>query len=176
MAEPQPPPPKLEPRYTRIAYIDAGASGVVYRELDNDSGQEVAVKYIETAKLPLEFVRELQCAHSASVSSCQGVVRFHRAMHLPGYGLAIAMDLCGGPKLLDWMNRLWQTEGANNPRVAGQKQKRAEPMREEPLIRAVFKQLLDAVAALHAGNIGHRDIKVRACGPARCVPACGCRL
>ena len=162
--EPKPAPPELTPRFTRGPYLGSGVSGVVYRELDTESGQDVAVKYISYAKLPRNWVRELENGNRASLSGVSGVVRFHRTMHLPGYGVAIAMDLCTPDSLLDWINKLWQTPGVatSNPRAAGVKRKRAAPTPEEPVFRAVFVQLLKAVAALHAGGIGHRDIKVRA--------------
>jgi serine/threonine protein kinase len=157
-------PPRLA-AYERLGLlgkgVTAGGGGGVWRERDRVTDEEVAIKYMKLdAAIPFankNAVSELRNAHRAA--GILGVVRFRCALHLPGWGVAIVMDLCRGPMLLDWTNSLWLLPDGS-PRHVGEKAKRAEGSTEESLIRAVFVQLLRAVAALHASGTGHRDIKV----------------
>ena len=159
-------PPPLS-QYTRGVLLGKGVSakdgGGVYSGRDNDTSEEVAIKYMKVGAMePFEFKQvERELCNVRSALDVPGFVRFRRALYLPGW-LVIVMDLCG-PALLDWINKLWLREGASSRRV-GQKAQRDDGDKgstEESLIRGVVVQVLHTVTALHASGTGPRDIKAR---------------
>jgi hypothetical protein len=160
-AEPLPPPPPLD-GYTRVpgGFLGAGASGRVYQERDNASSNAlVAVKYVPLALLGPNFERELENLRRVDSPF---VARLFRAcvVRAPGggvWGLAVVTELCEGPQLLQWVNDTWEAAQQAGGRV------------DENTLRAVFVQVLQAVADMHAKDIAHRDVKARA--PARATRA-----
>ena len=155
-AEPLPPPPPLD-GYTRVpgGFLGAGASGRVYQERDDASNALVAVKYVPLASLGLNFERELENLRRVDSPF---VARLFRAcvVRAPGggvWGLAVVTELCEGPQLLQWVNDTWEAAQQAGGRV------------DENTLRAVFVQVLQAVADMHAKDSAHRDVKARPHAP-----------
>ena len=130
----------LGSRYLLADVIGQGGCGVVWRAIERDSGQHVAVKVLrrDLADVPgmlAQFVAEaeiLQSVHHPHVLAVRDVV-------IEGGDIALVSDLIDGPTLRSVLDR----EGP----LAG------------PEASMVAAQLAAGLAAVHAAGIVHADLK-----------------
>ncbi len=118
-----------------------GGMGVVYRALDLDLGQRVAMKVIADhfaadAEFRERFKREAR--HAASLRSCAHAATVYRYGDQDGL-VFITMDLVEGPDLGEVLAR----EGALHPQRAAY----------------LTAQIAEALDAAHARGLVHRDVK-----------------
>jgi serine/threonine protein kinase len=133
---------RLDKRYQVVRLIGRGGMGAVY-EVEDDSGQRLAAKLIsrglagENHPALLRFARE---AKAAAVISSPNVVATYDAGTDEELGLPyIILELLHGTDLSSVLKR----EGALEPQVA---------------VRIVV-QAARGIAAAHAKNVVHRDVK-----------------
>src|SRR5688500_4249252 len=126
--------------YTVVAQIGAGGMGEVYRATDPRLGRDIALKVIRRAlvddRRDDSLDRLLREATLASALNHPNIVTIHET-GVVGDDRYIAMELVEGRTL-----RQVATEGL-------------------PLARAIAiaRQVAEALAVAHAGQIVHRDIK-----------------
>lgn len=130
----------LGSRYQLLERLGSGAMGEVWRALDRTTGEHVAAKllresYIYDADIVTRFVRERSLLMNLQHP---GIVRV-RDLVVEGDQLGIVMDLIPGRDL----RALLKAVGTLSARDAV----------------SVTCAVLDAIAAAHAANILHRDIK-----------------
>jgi eukaryotic-like serine/threonine-protein kinase len=127
-------------RYQQLDVIGEGAYGVVYKALDNATGEHLALKELRhvdatsLARFKLEF-RTVQEVHHPNL------VRLDQLFEEDGTWL-IAMELVPGCDLLDHVYAEDSPVGY-----------------DETLLRAAFRQLADGLIALHTAGLLHRDLK-----------------
>jgi len=129
------------PGYTEEREIGHGASARVVAATRNDSGQQVAIKYLSPRLLRdpsflARFREEVELLASIDVPH---VVRLFDYVEEPGVGAAIVMELVDGVSLHEMITR----QGATSP--------------ESALV--VLKGSLLGLAAAHQLGIVHRDYK-----------------
>ena len=132
-------------RFEIVTMLGRGANGVVYRALDRESGQEVALKTLhaadaeQTYHLKAEFRSLAQIAHPNLVQL--------EELFVAGSECFFTMELLEGhtfAKLVGSASeetpRVWTAPGLAR-------------------LRGVMTQLVSGIAALHAAGKLHRDIK-----------------
>jgi serine/threonine protein kinase len=129
------------PGYTEERELGRGASARVVAAIHNDSGQQVAIKYLaprllRDPNLLARFREEVDLLASIDVPQ---VVRLFDYVENPGEGAAIVMELVDGVSLHEMITR----QGATSP--------------ESALV--VLKGSLLGLAAAHQLGIVHRDYK-----------------
>jgi eukaryotic-like serine/threonine-protein kinase len=129
------------PGYTEERELGRGASARVVAATDNDTGQQVAIKYLAPRLLRdpsflARFREEVELLASIDVPH---VVRLFDYVEAPGEGAAIVMELVDGVSLHEMITR----QGATSP--------------ESALV--VLKGSLLGLAAAHQLGIVHRDYK-----------------
>jgi len=129
------------PGYTEERELGRGASARVVAAIHNDSGQQVAIKYLaprllRDPNLLARFREEVELLASIDVPQ---VVRLFDYIEEPGQGAAIVMELVDGVSLHEMITR----QGATGP--------------ESALV--VLKGSLLGLAAAHQLGIVHRDYK-----------------
>jgi serine/threonine protein kinase len=129
------------PGYTEQRELGRGASARVVAAIHNDSGQQVAIKYLaprllRDPNLLARFREEVGLLASIDVPQ---VVRLFDYVEAPGEGAAIVMELVDGVSLHEMITR----QGATSP--------------ESALV--VLKGSLLGLAAAHQLGIVHRDYK-----------------
>src|ERR1700677_3092263 len=129
------------PGYTEERELGRGASARVVAATHNDSGQQVAIKYLaprllRDPNLLARFRDEVELLASVDVPQ---VVRLFDYVEEPGEGAAIVMELVDGVSLHEMITR----QGATSP--------------ESALV--VLKGSLLGLAAAHQLGIVHRDYK-----------------
>jgi len=129
------------PGYTEERELGRGASARVVAAIHNDSGQQVAIKYLaprlfRDPNLLARFREEVELLQSLDVPQ---VVRLFDYVEVPGEGAAIVMELVDGVSLHEMITR----QGATSP--------------ESALV--VLKGSLLGLAAAHQLGIVHRDYK-----------------
>ena len=129
------------PGYTEERELGRGASARVVAATHNDSGQQVAIKYLaprllRDPNLLARFREEVELLASIDVPQ---VVRLFDYVEDPGEGAAIVMELVDGVSLHEMITR----QGATSP--------------ESALV--VLKGSLLGLAAAHQLGIVHRDYK-----------------
>ena len=129
------------PGYTEERELGRGASARVVAATHNDSGQQVAIKYLaprllRDPNLLARFREEVELLASIDVPQ---VVRLFDYVEDPGEGAAIVMELVEGVSLHEMITR----QGATSP--------------ESALV--VLKGSLLGLAAAHQLGIVHRDYK-----------------
>jgi eukaryotic-like serine/threonine-protein kinase len=131
----------MVPGYTEERELGRGASGRVVAAVHDDSGQEVAIKYLaprlfrDPAFLS-GFREEAEVLRQVRVPQ---VVRLYDYVEDPGQGAAIVMELVNGVSLHQMITR----EGSTSP--------------ESALV--VLKGSLLGLASAHRAGIVHRDYK-----------------
>lgn len=138
--DPSPPRRALGSRYALVEKLGAGAMGEVWRAVDHTTGEHVAAKllretYVYDTEIVARFIQErsllLNLRHPRIVQV--------RDLVVEGDQLGIVMDLIDGRDLRVHLREV----GTVSAREAV----------------AVTCSVLDAIAAAHAANILHRDIK-----------------
>ena len=129
------------PGYTEERELGRGASARVVAAIHNDTGQQVAIKYLaprllRDPDLLTRFREEVELLASIDVPQ---VVRVFDYVEAPGQGAAIVMELVDGVSLHEMITR----QGATTPESA----------------LAVLKGSLLGLAAAHQHGIVHRDYK-----------------
>ena len=129
------------PGYTEERELGRGASARVVAATRNDTGQQVAIKYLAPRLLRdpgflARFREEVELLASIDVPH---VVRLFDYVEEPGFGAAIVMELVDGVSLHEMITR----QGATSP--------------ESALV--VLKGSLLGLAAAHQLGIVHRDYK-----------------
>ncbi len=133
--------PWVVPGYTEERELGRGASARVVAATHNDTGQQVAIKYLAPRLLHdpnflARFREEVELLASIDVPH---VVRLFDYVEEPGQGAAIVMELVDGVSLHEMITR----QGATSP--------------ESALV--VLKGSLLGLAAAHQLGIVHRDYK-----------------
>lgn len=133
-------------RFEIVALLGRGANGIVYRALDRETGQEVALKTLsspdaeQTYHLKAEFRSLAQISHPNLVQL--------EELFVAGHECFFTMELLQGHTFAKLVS---STAGAEGPRVwsdAGLQR-----------LRDVMSQLVLGISALHAAGKLHRDIK-----------------
>jgi eukaryotic-like serine/threonine-protein kinase len=119
--------------------IGRGNSAAVYRAHDLETGEEIALKWLVDVRDAQQLKREFRIARSLSH---RHLVRLHE-LHRSDRGTFFTMDLVRGPGLLE------------RCRAAGPHGSAAHL----EIVRALFGELADGLAYLHAAAVVHRDIK-----------------
>ena len=130
----------LGSRYLLVGVIGQGGCGVVWRAIERESGQHVAVKVLrrDLADVPgmlAQFVAEaeiLRSVHHPHVLAVRDVV-------IEGGDVALVTDLIEGPTLQSVLDREGPLAGSD--------------------VRMVAVQLAAGLAAVHAAGIVHADLK-----------------
>lgn len=125
--------------------LGRGSFASVYRcsHATHPEWGEAALKIIERCAVdPDRFQRELDIAAKLGAEH-QNVVGFHDVVFEGAHSVALVMELCDGGELYDEVLR-------------------RGPMREHEA-RALFAQVVDAVAFCHANQVYHRDLKLENC-------------
>ncbi|WP_437481125.1 serine/threonine-protein kinase [Sorangium sp. So ce1014] len=135
----------IDGRYKLIEVVGQGGHGVVYRALDQQTGTQVAVKYLRPEfssdpALKARMRREASAMGTLSGTSATQVFAFCEA---PDGTLFIVMEFLRGSDLETTLRRL----EAQNQRL--------------PLARLqeLFRPIIDTLDAAHARGIVHRDLK-----------------
>lgn len=122
-------------RYSADTVLGAGSFGVVIRALDKESGQPVAIKFVQPRKMH-DYLESEVCNHRALRHP--HVIRFKQALAVEGL-LAIVMEYANGSNL--------------------RQKVKTDRRLPEPLARWIFQQLILAVDYCHRKGIASRDIK-----------------
>lgn len=126
-------------RWKRVKDIGAGTYGFVVAAQDVETGENVAIKFLERGKTLGKMVEREILSHRLC-SAHPHIVRFKELFLTPRY-LAIVMEYATGGDLFEYTLRsdghLSEDEG-----------------------RALFQQLVSAVAFCHRAGVVNRDIKL----------------
>jgi serine/threonine protein kinase len=116
-----------------------GGRSVVWAARQLTLDRPVAVKVYQRELDEADRSRFLREAAAASLSDHPGIVTAHDAGILPDDRPYLIMDLCSGGSLTEWL------KPENRP--------------SEERVRQVGVRIADALAAVHAGGVLHRDVK-----------------
>ena len=116
-----------------------GGRSVVWAARQLTLDRPVAVKVYQRELDEGDRSRFLREAAAASLSDHPGIVTAHDAGILPDDRPYLIMDLCSGGSLTEWL------KPENRP--------------SEERVRQVGVRIADALAAVHAGGVLHRDVK-----------------
>jgi len=148
-ATPDDPPPRSE-RFEIRGRLGAGGMGVVYEAVDRETGSQVALKTLRSLSSDglLRFKNELRSAREVRH---RNIVQLGDLVEEDGQWL-FTMELIDGVAFLEWV--------------------RPEGQLDEVRLREALPQLVSGVAALHAADKIHRDLKssnVLVCADGRVV-------
>ena len=133
-------------RYKLLSTIGCGGFGVVYRARERiPNSKDTIIRAVKVSPLYPKgsfhrMHQERETAMHRIVSKIPGVVTLHRVVREDDYHYMV-LDYHGGGDLR---------------RIIDKKRTFA---RNEPLLREVFLQIIDAVEACHAKGVYHRDLK-----------------
>ena len=116
-----------------------GGRSVVWAARQLTLDRPVAVKVYQRELDEGDRRRFLREAAAARLSDHPGIVTAHDAGILPDDRPYLIMDLCSGGSLTEWL------KPENRP--------------SEERVRQVGVRIADALAAVHAGGVLHRDVK-----------------
>jgi len=120
-----------------------GGYGAVFKGTDKTTGEEVAVKVIDTRRMREEAIKkECQILETLTHKNVIKVKAHCRGLAKQAHLYFIFMELASGGELFDQVI----DRGAN-----------AMP---EPVALGFFSQLLDGVAYCHLAGVAHRDLKL----------------
>ena len=139
MAAADTPTPDPTGRYTIAEEIGRGGMGVVYRAHDTRLGRTVAIKVLHARQHTPEAIRRFEReARAAAALSHPGIVHIYDFDR--GFGsYFIAMEYVSGPTLIALL--------------------RSDPTFVRWNLKALMRQIVDAVAYAHAAHVVHRDLK-----------------
>lgn len=124
----------LGERFELIRELGAGGMGIVYHAFDRERREAVAIKTLRGVD-PDELLRLKHEFRELAELVHPNLVRLHELLS-DGRQWWIAMELVDGVPITEYL-----------------------ATRDAPQVRAVLAQLVEAVAAVHAGGKLHRDIK-----------------
>jgi len=125
--------------YQRVARIGAGNFGSVYRALDLEKNEVVAIKVIDLESVD-EEIEDIQKEIAAlSDCNCKQVTKYHCSF-IEGHELWIVMEYLGGGSLADMLK-------ATNEGI------------DEKYVPLLLKEIFTALNYMHEKNQIHRDIK-----------------
>jgi len=131
--------PKRMNNYQRVARIGAGNFGSVYRALDLDTQEVVAIKVIDLEQVD-EEIEDIQKEIAAlSDCDCKQVTKYYCSF-IEGHELWIVMEYLGGGSLADMLKAT--NEGIN-----------------EKYVPLLLKEIFTALSYMHDEKKIHRDIK-----------------
>lgn len=134
---------KLEDRYyLQKVKLGQGAFGTVWRAVDRQSNAAVAVKQLDKASMPRRGVKREDIEREINVMQAMNHENVLRLLDTfeDHSSIFLALEYCDGGDFGDKVNE----RGLSL---------------EEPQAAAWMRQILSAIAALHAKNVCHRDIK-----------------
>jgi serine/threonine protein kinase len=133
------PSPDPTGRYTIEEEIGRGGMGVVYRAHDTRLGRTVAIKVLHAKQHTPDAIRRFEReARAAAALSHPGIVHIYDFDR--GFGsYFIAMEHVSGPTLIALL--------------------RTDPTFVRWNLKALMRQIVDAVAYAHAAHVVHRDLK-----------------
>ncbi|KAG6374856.1 kinase-like domain-containing protein [Boletus reticuloceps] len=128
-------------RYYLTFALSSGATSSVYGAVDQEHSGKYAIKCISKSELSPKqlLLRTSEVFHHQIVTGCPHVLPLQEIIDNDLY-MFIVFDLCGGDLFQAiWGSRLY--------------------MRNNPLIKETFLDILDGVYACHARGVFHRDLK-----------------
>ncbi len=128
--------------------LGAGASGEVFYAIDRQTGESVALKLLRKvgADELLRFKTEFRALQDLAHPHVVHFGEFFRS----GEDWFFTMELVEGTDLADWLAP---------PQSADESVDTLELHCDERSVREAFAQLCDALAAIHAAGLVHRDVK-----------------
>ncbi len=141
----------LAGRYVIAEELGAGGMGTVYRAIDNRTGDHLAVKSLSRPdpELLVRFKREYRAVADLRHPN---LVKLGELFE-DGGRVYFTMELVDGPDLRTWIRA---NLAARESRRAGEA---AAPPYDPVRLHAGFRQLADALDALHGASHVHRDVK-----------------
>ncbi len=135
----------LDGRYRLGDVLGKGGHGIVYKAVDEQSGNEVAIKFLhpEFAGDPEFNVRMLREAQVASKLSSTAAIKIHALRSDKSGALFIVMELLEGNDLSHYL-AMWEDQGQLFPVEAAPK---------------IFEPIVHTLAMAHSMGIAHRDLK-----------------
>ncbi|HEY9028222.1 MAG TPA: serine/threonine-protein kinase, partial [Burkholderiaceae bacterium] len=131
-------------RYEIVAVLGRGSVGIVYKGVDPDNGQAVAIKTLQRDRLAGDEKAEAILARLRNEAQAIGRLQHPGIVHVHEFG---------EDGLQSWL-AMEYVEGHNLDDVLA-----ARPMLSERQALAIMDQLLDALDCVHAHGICHRDVK-----------------
>lgn len=128
---------KLIARFKRGAKIGKGSFGDVYKGIDTETGETVAIKVIDLESAEEEIDEIRQEIHALSECNSPHITRYV-ASYTDGAELNIVMEFLGGGSVHDLL--------ATGPL-------------DEAYVAVITRELLKAIEYLHSAGRIHRDIK-----------------
>lgn len=127
--------------YTLGPELGKGSSGKVYQATHILTGEQVAIKCIDKARLKDERKRRKAMHEIQALYRCHGnrVIRLYEVIESKAE-LQLVLELMDGGDLYQYV--------------------KANGALDEPLAKHIFVQLVQAVKHVHSLNIAHRDIKL----------------
>jgi serine/threonine-protein kinase len=144
--------PQVDPRYELLAQVGAGSIATVWKAIDHQTGEPVAIKLMRTAHMVPETVQRL----------AQEVEILRRLQHpniVGVMGAGTSQDDGAPYVVLEWLDNVSLRHYLN---------KRKQP--QASLVMNVVTSVASAMEAAHALSVVHRDLKpenVLLCGPDR---------
>lgn len=129
----------LDGRYKLLAKLGEGASGTIYRALDNTLGNEVSIKFLKYYSRPEEIIRFQRCARASAR------LRHPRLIQIRDFGVSendgpyLTAEFIPGDSLSQYVAERGFLE-------------------LEPALQ-IFFQILDGVSYAHSEMVIHRDLK-----------------
>ena len=133
-------------RFERVSLLGRGANGVVFRALDRETGQEVALKSLSSPGAEQAYRLKAEFRSLARITH-QNLVQLEE-LFVSGGDCFFTMELLHGGTLADFVAAI---DGVPRP-----------PLWSEAALarlRGVTLQLVSGIAALHGAGKLHRDIK-----------------
>ena len=145
-----PPPPHnpgdlLDGRYRLGDVLGKGGHGIVYKAIDEQSGIEVAVKFLhpEFATDPEFNVRMLREAQVAAKLQGTAAIQIFALRSDTSGALFIVMELLEGSDLAEYLAQ-WEGQGVFFPAAE---------------VPKIFAPIVHTLAAAHGMGVAHRDLK-----------------
>ncbi|NOU33565.1 MAG: serine/threonine protein kinase, partial [Polyangiaceae bacterium] len=129
----------LDETYRIVRLLGRGGMGAVYEATQEPLGRRVALKLITGAVDPVSVARFRREAQSAAQLGHPNIVPVTDYREPPGGEPFLVMDLLPGRSLAEELRARGRLPAAE--------------------VRAIARQVLDALAAAHAAGVVHRDIK-----------------
>jgi serine/threonine-protein kinase len=134
----------LDGRYALIDILGRGSHGVVYRALDKQTRQEVAIKLLgDTNAEPEYYVRMVREARAMSALAGTSAVRVHGSGSDLDGAFYIVMELLQGMNFEEYLHRI---------------ESRGQRLAADMLV-AILAPICDTLDAAHDRGIVHRDLK-----------------
>ena len=125
--------------------IGSGSSSSIYAARDMVTGKRICVKIIPKEILGTSIdEKHIHCEVEAMKKICHPNIASFIAMHEDDDNFYILEELCRGKHLLDFIN---------------EKIIASAPITENE-VKQIMRQIMQALAYLHANNIAHRDLKL----------------